>query len=213
MITSKVRFAAIILVLSSTGVLVSAKVFGQRVPEHREPATAQPSRGPTTTMAGVWILNQALSDDSARITEAMQGARRAPKGHGPWMHGGGGGARNPREMRVMQERMHRAMEAPARLTITQSSGSIAFADDRGLSQTLTTNNRKQKVSLEDRTIEVRTRWHDGRLVKETSLGDGLKLVEVYSLGSAGRQLHVTMKLEGSHLSQPVSVRRVYDPAP
>lgn len=92
-------------------------------------------------------------------------------------------------------------------------GSIAFADDRGRSQTLTTNNRKQKVSLEDRTIEVRTRWYDGRLFKETSLGDGLKLVEVYSLGSAGRQLHVTMKLEGSHQSQPVSVRRVYDPAP
>ena len=213
MIINNVRLVAVVLVWSSIRVSVPSTIFAQVVPALREPATAQPSRAQTPTLTGVWMLNEALSDDSAKVMAAMQGARRVPTGHGPWMHGGGRGGRNQSEMRLMQERMHRAMEAPASLTITQASGSIAFADGRGRSQTLTTNNKKQKLALDDRMIEVRTRWYDGRLVNETSLGDDLKLMETYSLASVGRQLHVTVKLEGSHMSQPVHVRRVYDAAP
>lgn len=59
-------------------------------------------------------------------------------------------------------------------------------------------------------VEVKSKWDNGRLVKETSLGDGMKLTETYSLVAEPRQLHVMVKLEGSHLPRPVNFRRVYD---
>ncbi len=126
------------------------------------------------------------------------------------MHGGGRGAG---EAADIQERIHRAIETPATLTITQTSRTITFADGRGRSQTLTTDNKRQRLSVDDRTIDVLTRWDDGRLVREMSLGRGMKMTETYSLGSAGRQLQVAMKIRGSRLPQPVNVRRVYDAAP
>jgi hypothetical protein len=58
-------------------------------------------------------------------------------------------------------------------------------------------------------VEVKTKWDDGRLVKETSLGDGMKLTETYSLIAEPRQLHVMVKLEGSHLARPINFGRVY----
>lgn len=59
-------------------------------------------------------------------------------------------------------------------------------------------------------VEVKTKWDDARLVKETSLGDGMKLTETYSLVAEPRQLPVMVKLEGSHLPRPVNFRCVYD---
>lgn len=209
MITN-VRFVLAIVLLSSIGVFISSTGFARQTPEQYAPATAQRQEVQTTTLTGVWTLNAALSDDSARVMAAIQSQRRAGTGHGPWLHGGGGGGRNPGETKAMQERMHRAMDAPASLAITQTTGSITFADGRGRSQTFTTNDKKQTVPLDDRTVEVRSKWDDGRLIKETSLGDGLKLMETFSLASGHRQLHVTVKLEGSHLPQAVNVRRVYD---
>lgn len=166
-------------------------------------------RDKTANLTGAWRLNKDLSDDPAQAMAGMQGERRGGSGHGPWRHGGGGrGGMDPGRM----ETMHRAMEAAARLTITQADGSITFTDGDGRSQRLTTNNKKEELPLDDRTVEVRTKWDDGRLVKETSLGDGMKLTETYSLVSEPRRLHVMVKLDSSHLPRPVNLRRVYDAA-
>jgi len=103
-----------------------------------------------------------------------------------------------------------AIEPPARLTITQAESSVTVMDGDGRSQKLITNNKKQKLSRDGRTIEVKTKWDSGRLVKETSLADGIKLTETYSLISEPRQLHVMVKLDGSHMPGPINLRRVYD---
>lgn len=64
--------------------------------------------------------------------------------------------------------------------------------------------------MDNRMVEVRTKWDDGRLVNETWLGEGMKLTETYSVVSERQQLHVMVKLEGSHLPRAVNFRRVYN---
>jgi hypothetical protein len=168
-------------------------------------------RDRTNNLTGAWTLNKDLSDDPAKgVREAMSGGSHAGPGggHGSGTHGGSGAVGGGRG--GMDPELMRLLEPPGRLTITQTSSSITFTDGNGRSQTLTTGNQKQKLPLTNRTVEVMTKWDDGRLVKETDLGDGMRLTETYSLVLEPRQLRVMAKLESSHLPRPVNVRRVYD---
>lgn len=173
------------------------------------------ARDQTRNLTGAWTLNKNLSEDPAKAMEATQGGDHAGSGggharpgssggHGAGAHGGSaaGGSRGGMNPQLL--------EAPGRLTITQTGSSITFTDGNGRSQTLTTDNKKQKLPLNNRTVDVKTKWDEGRLVKDADLGDGMKLTETYSLVPQPRQLHVMVKLEGSHLARPVNFRRVYD---
>lgn len=188
------------------------------------PGSAQSSRtdrGAPANLTGAWTLNKDLSDDAAKLLEAMQSgdhggsdAHRPPAGggHGPGMHGGGGGrgGMTPEQMRAMRARMTDVLEPPTTLTIVQADASVTLTDNHGRSQRLTLNNKKEKRPVDNRMVEVRTKWDDDRLVNETWLGDGLKLTETYALASGGRQLQVSVKVEGSHLPRPMNFRRIYD---
>lgn len=172
----------------------------------------------TTDLTGLWTLNEDLSDDPANVMEAMQAERHGGSGgggfggHGPGMHGGGGrgGGRGGRDPEQMRAHMNAIIEPPGRLTITQTDSAIAFTDGDGRSQTLATTNKKEQHPFENATVDVKTKWDDWRLVKETSFDDGLKLTETYSLDPNAGQLHVLVKLEGSHMPRAVTLRRVYD---
>jgi hypothetical protein len=173
-------------------------------------------------LTGAWTLNEDLSDDAAKVMESMHGGDQGRRGgghrppggsggHGPGMHGAGGrGEMSPEQMQAMRARMDRTLEAPARLTIVQADGSITFTDGDGRSQRFAINNKKEKRPIDNRMVEVRTKWDDGRLVNETWLDEGMKLTETYSLLSERQQLQVMVKIEGSHLPKPVNLRRVYD---
>jgi hypothetical protein len=189
------------------------------------PGSAQSSRtdrDAPANLTGAWTLNKDLSDDAAKLLEAMQGrdlggsgAHRPPAGggHGPGMHGGGGGGRGgmtPEQMRAMRARMSDVLESPTKLTIVHADASVTLTDNHGRSQRLTLNNKKEMRPVDNRMVEVRTRCDDDRLVNETWLGDGLKLTETYALASGGRQLQVSVKVDGSHLPRPMKFRRIYD---
>jgi len=213
-----VSFAVVRMVplVVATAALVAHSASAQ------SPAT---ERDRIPNLTGAWSLNKGLSDDAAKLMETQfggdhggSGAGHRPPGgaggHGPGMHGGGGmgGARemSQEQMRAMRTRMMSVLDAPARLTVTQADGSITFTGSDGRSQKLATNNKKEQLPLDNRMVDVKTKWDDGRLVKETSLGDGMKLTETYSTIAEPRQLHVMVKLEGSHLPRPVNFRRVYE---
>jgi hypothetical protein len=154
-------------------------------------------------------MNGELSDDPAKIMEAMHGGggRSMPFGHGPGMHGGGSrGQMDPEQMRARMA----LVEPPRRLTITQADQSITLTDGEGRSQTLTPNSRKQRVAMGSSTVDVKTKWDDERLVKETSLADGTKVTETYSLIPEARQLHVSVKIESAQMPRPIVLGRVYD---
>lgn len=187
--------------------------------------SAQPlatERDKIPKLTGAWTLNKDLSDDAGKLMEAMQGGGQGGPGghtppggsgggHGPGMHGGGNrGGMTPEQMRAMRAGMSDVLEAPARLTIVQGDGSVSLTDNHGRSQRLTVDNKREKRPVDNRMVEVRTKWDNGGLVNETWLADGMKLTETYSLASERRQLHVSVKLDGSHLPRPMNFRRVYD---
>jgi hypothetical protein len=213
-----VMFNVSFAVVRMMPLVVATAAFVAHSASAQSPATAR-DRIPNLT--GVWSLNNGLSDDAAKLMETQfggdhggSGAGHRPPGgaggHGPGMHGGGGREMSPEQMRAMRARMMSALDAPARLTVTQADGSITITDSYGRSQRLATNNKKEQLPLDNRMVDVKTRWDDGRLVKETSLADGMKLTETYSTIAEPRQLHVMVKLEGSHLPRPIIFRRVYD---
>lgn len=179
--------------------------------------SAASERDDPPNLTGAWTLNEDLSDDPAQVMETMKGGDHGASGrggfggHGPGMHGGGGmgGGRGGMDREQMRARMS-LLEPPGRLTITQTDGSITLTDGDGRSQTLATNNAKERQPFENGTVDVKTKWDDGRLVKATSLEEGLKLTETYSLDPNVGQLNVLVKLEGSHLPRAVTLRRVYD---
>ena len=211
-----VRSLEILTLAVCAGLLTASAISAQSVRGERD-----------TNLTGAWTLNKDLSDDTAKLMEAMQsgdhggsGSGHTPPagrggGHGPGMHGGGGaggnrGGMTPEQMRAMRARLHSVLEAPARLTIVQADGSVTLTDSDGRSQRLTTNNKKGKRPVDSRMVDVRTKWDDGRLVNETWLDDGMKLTETYSLTPEREQLQVMVKLEGSHLARPIDFRRVYN---
>jgi hypothetical protein len=164
----------------------------------QSPATA---RDATAGLSGVWKLNQGLTDDPSKVM-------RASGGHGPGMHGSGPNREgmDPQQIRARRQ----LLEAPSRLTITQTDNAVTFTESDGRVQTLTTDNKPQRLQLGTQAVDVKSRWDSGRLVKEMSLGDGLTLTETYAVTAEPRQLHVTVKLDGAHLPQPINFRRVYD---
>src|SRR5262245_19258849 len=167
-------------------------------------------------LSGAWTLNKDASDDPEKVMESMHmqpsgpsagSSRHGPRGMGPGMHGGGMPP-EPIDPEQIRARV-RQLEAPPRLTITQMNDSITFMDG-DKSQTFVTTNKKQEVLHGNRTVEVKTKWDKGRLVKKTALGDGMKLTETYSLVDGPRRLHVLVTLDGSHLPQALNFNRVYD---
>lgn len=165
-----------------------------------------------SNLTGAWTLNGELSDDPAKVMETLHGVSGGGRGmpfggHGPGMHGGGG--RGPTDPEQMRARMA-LVEPPRRLTITQADQSITLTDGEGRSQTLSPNNRKQRVAKGTGTVDVKAKWDDERLVKETSLADGTKVTETYSLIPDARQLHVSVKIESAQMPRPIVLGRVYD---
>lgn len=216
MIRSTVRMVVGVVTVWLIGVATAPTVSGQHGPGmHRSgPGPREPRQSPNLT--GEWRLNRELTDDPAKAMQSLDGAEHGGGasggmgGHGPGRHvGGGHGGVDAAQMEVVRTRVDRAIEAPNRLTITQADSSITFTDGEGRSQTLAINNKREKRTVDGRTVDVRTKWDDARLVKETHLDDGMKLTETYTLADP-RQLHVIVKLEGSPLPRAINVRRVYN---
>ena len=174
----------------------------------------------TPSIAGTWSLNKDLSDDVTTVMKRMQAERRGGgSGRMPSGMGGMGGARgegmrgggrDPEEMQEIRDVMNKAIEAPARLSITQADGDVTFTDEDGRSKTFAANNKKERHQFENRTVETKTRWDGGRLVRATSLGDGMKLTEIFSHATETQRLRVDVKFESSHLPRALTLERVYD---
>jgi hypothetical protein len=75
---------------------------------------------------------------------------------------------------------------------------------------LSTNGKTERHQLGDRTVDTKTQWDGMKLVKQTSLGDGMKATETYSLMTDQRRLTVTVKLETPPMNRVMNW--VYDDA-
>jgi hypothetical protein len=199
-----IALAAAIVMVAPTGVAA--------VPQQTDKSPA---------MSGAWVRNVELSQDGAQAIAEMQKKRRSAIGGGMGGRGAGrgggrgGGGRDgmdPAQMEEMRASMAEAAQAPAKLNITVGKSAVAFVD-AGVPQAFATTNKKEKHTLGSRAVETKTKWDDGRLIKEVNFDGGLKRTETYELlPGEKRQLQLTLKIEGGRIPDPITVKSIYDDA-
>lgn len=183
-------------------------------------------------VSGEWARNADLSTDLRAAAEGRRGG--GPEGGPPGRGGGGGfggggrggggrggfagglgGDRGGGDSEKMREQMQQARrlldDAPASMVVVYSEPKLSMAAPDGRTRTLYTDRRKQKIN--NGNAEVQARWDDGRIVAETKFGS-IKVAETFVLSSEGRQLVVTVKMDGGGGGRggagELQVRHVYD---
>jgi hypothetical protein len=190
--------------------------------------TLSPARG--TSIAGAWTRNTDASDapmgrgqqgdESGRGRgDGSGGGHRGGGGGGGFGGGGfargggrgrdgGGGRGNPEDMARMRDAMRDITNPPDHLIITQTDSMVVLTGADGRTTRLSTDGKKIK---DDNTrIERKTKWDGGKLVSEiTGLPSG-KMTQTFTVDPAGKQLRITVVMEGGPSGQPRTTTQVYD---
>jgi hypothetical protein len=189
-----------------------------------------------TSFAGGWTRNPDLSDaPAARGQQSDDGAangnggsgngggggRRRGGGGGGGGFGGGGfgrgggggggrgaGATNPEDAARMRDAMRDITNPSDHLIITQTESMVVLTAADGRTTRLSPDGKK--VKDENTKIERKTKWDGGKLVTEINgLGRG-KMTQTFAVDPEGKQLRLTVVMEGGSSGQPRTVTQVYD---
>ena len=190
-------------------------------------AAQAPPQPAATSIVGAWTLNKDLSDAPGTPQRGDRGDRggrgggyggrrggvgggggRGGGGFGGGGYGGRGGARgNPDDMRRMREAMQEIVEAPDRMTITQSESMVIITTGDGRTTRLSTDGKKVK---DDSTgIERKTHWDKNQLVSEILNAGPAKITQTFAVNPETHQLTVTLDFGNGDNRRPPS-HRVYD---
>jgi len=182
-------------------------------------ARAQAGAG---SIAGAWTLNADLSDKPQQQTQADGGDRGGGYGRGGGRYGGGRGGRgggfggrgggqtsgvNPEDRERMRQAMRDIMNAPNRLTITQTSSMVTIVADDGRTTRLDPNGKG--IKDESTKITRKSKWDNGKLVSEISGAGPGKITETYAIDPEHHRLTVTVQMENRGPQARV-IHRVYD---
>ena len=221
--------------MSMLGALLGGAVFALSLPAPLARAE-EPARPKLT---GRWQLNKALSEDARAKMEAARGRggdRGMPPGGG--MGGPGGGSGGPgggmggrpggtgggrgggmsgerpggREGGPGGMRVQALLNPPQVLTITGNDTELTF--DAGDDVLVRYHLDGKKYKQEGGSLEVKAEWKRTELAIETKPTEGSgKVTTTYSLLPESGRLQIVTRLEGPRGGDPISVKRVYDPAP
>lgn len=161
-------------------------------------------------IAGIWVLNPALTVRPAEIGFTPPGMRPGGSGEGGARQGGGRGRRGgggsssnsgapglPAESIEDGTRIAQLTEQvrtpPAHVTIVQKPGSVSIADDQGHARTFHTDGALEQLTIGTVPLPTTTRWDAG------------SLVVVYDVTS-DRKLRYTFTPSGSPVRLLVDVR-------
>ena len=177
----------------------------------------------SSSIVGIWTLNKELSDAPASATERGDrggrgyGGRRGGGGAGGGFGRGGGGRgggglgggdrTNPENASRMRDAMRDILEAPDRMTITQSGSMVIITSGDGRTTRLSTDGKK--IKDESTGIERKTRWEGEHLVSEISGAGRQKITQTYAVNPEARQLTVTLQFGGGDDRRPPAPH-VYD---
>jgi len=111
----------------------------------------------------------------------------------------------------MRQAMHDIMEAPSRLTITQTSSMITIVTDDGRTTRLDPNGKG--IKDESTKITRKSKWDNGKLVSEISGAGPGKITETYAIDPEHHRLTVTVQMDNPRGAQARVIHRVYDAQP
>jgi hypothetical protein len=214
--------------LLSTGILAAAvAVLSLPVAAQEKPSATAPS------LAGGWTRNADLSDaPAARGQQSDDGTPRGDGGGGyggggrrrggggfgggGFGRGGGGGggrgaggaAANPEEVARIRDAMRDITNPSDHLVITQTESMVVLTSADGRTTRLSPDGKK--IKDENTKVERKTKWDGGKLVSEINgLGPG-KMTQTFAVDPEGKQLRMTVVMEGGRSGQPRTVTQVYD---
>jgi hypothetical protein len=189
-------------------------------------AAAYQAQADTGSIVGVWTLNKDASDatperpkqdggEHARGGGGGGGGRghRGGGGGGGFGHGGGGGggmgARggDQEDVRRRMQAVRDVMDAPERITITQTDSLVIITAGDGRTTRLSPDGKK--IKDESTGLERKTRRENGTLVTEIT-GGPAKMVETYAVDPEHHQLTVTVRTDDSQMRKGGVIRHVYD---
>ena len=189
-----------------------------------------PASGPAS-LAGGWTRNADLSDaapgrgqqgdDSGQGRGNSSGGgggggrRRGGgggggggRGGGMGRGGGGGAAMNPDDVARMRDAMRDITNPSDHLVITQTDSMVVLTGADGRATRLSPDGKK--IKDENTKIERKTKWDGGKLVSEINgLGPG-KMTQTFAIDPEGKQLRLTVVMEGGGSRQPRTITQVYD---
>ena len=174
---------------------------------------------------GAWTLNKDGSDAfRARPSgdDRPRGQGGGGAGHGRGFGGGGrghgGGGRGPggggqgggdqEDARRRMQAVRDLMDAPERLTITETESLVIVTAGDGRTTRLSPDGKK--IKDESTGLARKTKRENGALVSEITGGPN-KIIETYAVDPEHHQLTVTVKIDNSRLPNGGVVRHVYDP--
>lgn len=182
---------------------------------------AQAAKPQIADLAGTWVLDQKTTsaEEKPPDNEGRGGRSGLPGGFGGGFSGGGGmgfGPSGPPD-RAKIERQRRITQAelapPRQIVITAADAQLVVTADDERPETLVPDGKKHLRLTGDGEINTTTTWGDGLLVTERHYDEGIKATRTYHVGPAeggGRQLVVTLKLEGGHMPKKMpELMRVY----
>lgn len=179
----------------------------------------------TPNIAGVWVLNPALTQRPDEIgfspdwVRGGRGENGARSNGGRGRRGGGSpGGTNPfgissesadDSTRVQQLTME-ARTPPAHITIVQKPESVAIADDQGHSRTFHPNGQVDDLTIGTAALPTTARWDKGSLVVLFDVAGGRQLRYTYTASTNPRRLLVDIRfIEGGREGDDVKL--TYEP--
>jgi hypothetical protein len=110
----------------------------------------------------------------------------------------------------MRQRGQRLRESVQRIEILQDEKSVQFVFADGLTQVITTDNKKNLLETQFGEAEIKARWRDGSLIVKTRK-ERRVTIETYHLASDASLLTVVVEAT-SDGPRPLSYKRIYRPA-
>ncbi|HEX6464171.1 MAG TPA: hypothetical protein VFZ98_06960 [Vicinamibacterales bacterium] len=168
--------------------------FGTAASQSAQTPVSQPE---SPNIAGVWVLNPALTQRPAEIGFSRDWARAGgPGGEGTPRSGGGRGRRGggsggamgvPQISREsaddstrVQQLTEEARTPPAHLTIVQKATSVSIADDQGHSRTFHPDGHLEELTIGTVALPTTAHWDAGKLVVVYDVESGRQLRYTYT---------------------------------
>jgi hypothetical protein len=114
----------------------------------------------------------------------------------------------------MRDRMRSLLEGVKHLDITHAEPSLTMVDGEGNERQLFTDGRDNDFELAGDLWKASTKWKkETRVVMKAKSSRGRRITETIELSEEGRQLFITVKMDGGGRMPSFEFRRVYDPTP
>ena len=196
-------------------------------PQTPPAATGQPG---TPNIAGVWVLNPALTQKPDEIGFSpnwaqtgggeqggggRSGGGRGRRGGGSGGYGGGAGVpqfsrESPDDSTRVQQLTGEARTPPAHVTIVQKDNTVSIADDQGHSRTFHPDGRLEELTIGTVALPTRSQWDSGSLIVLFEVENGRELRYTFTPAQDPTRLLVNIRfLERGHDGDEVKL--TYEP--